>query len=69
VVLDQNASPLLEMKSAYTTTLMEALFNLMVLGEDRAVAATIVAGNIRYQRSAGSESVTSFQPLTHKQGA
>lgn len=69
VVLDQNASPLLEMKSAYTTTLMEALFNLMVLGDDRAVAATIVAGNIRYQRSASSAPDTSSQPLTHKQGA
>ena len=40
VVLDQQAAPLTAMKQDHTGTLAETLFNLMILGDDRAVAAT-----------------------------
>ncbi|MDO6822631.1 guanine deaminase [Marinobacter sp. 1_MG-2023] len=52
VVLDHRASPMLTMKEPFINNLSETLFNLMILGDDRAVAATIVAGQIRYQRPA-----------------
>jgi guanine deaminase len=58
VVLDQNASPALNMKQAYTHTLAETLFNLMILGDDRAIAATAVAGEVRYRRSGGTIATT-----------
>ena len=50
VVLDQGATPALDMKQAYTHTLAETLFSLMILGDDRAIAATAVAGEVRYRR-------------------
>ncbi|SET08732.1 guanine deaminase [Marinobacter segnicrescens] len=50
VVLDEGTSPALTMKQPYSHTLAETLFNLMILGDDRAIAATVVAGEIRYQR-------------------
>lgn len=50
VALDQGATPALDMKQAYTHTLAETLFSLMILGDDRAIAATVVAGEVRYRR-------------------
>ena len=44
VVLDPRATPLLARRSAACTTLEERLFVLMMLGDDRAVAATYVMG-------------------------
>ena len=44
VVLDPQATPLLARRSAACTTLAERLFVLMMLGDDRAVAATHVLG-------------------------
>ncbi|GGY73222.1 guanine deaminase [Marinobacter zhanjiangensis] len=58
VVLDQNASPALNMKQAHSHTLAETLFNLMILGDDRAIAATAVAGEVRYRRPDGATGTT-----------
>lgn len=58
VVLDQNASPALNMKQAHSHTLAETLFNLMILGDDRAIAATAVAGEVRYRRPDGATATT-----------
>ena len=45
VVLDAQATPLLARRMANATTLSERLFVLMMLGDDRAVAATHVLGD------------------------
>ncbi len=50
VVLDPRATPLLERRSAACATLEERLFVLMMLGDDRAVAATWVMGTPAWQR-------------------
>jgi guanine deaminase len=44
VVLDPAATPLLARRSACCKTLAERLFVLMMLGDDRAVAATYLLG-------------------------
>jgi guanine deaminase len=44
IALDPAATPLLAHRTALTRTLEEKLFALMVLGDDRAVAATWVLG-------------------------
>ena len=50
VVLDPRATPLLARRSAACATLEERLFALMVLGDDRAVAATHVMGTPAWRR-------------------
>ena len=50
VVLDPAATPLLARRSATARTLAERLFVLMLLGDDRAVAATHVLGERVWQR-------------------
>lgn len=55
VVLDPTSSPVLQLKQQLAQNPTEQLFNLMVLGDDRAVAATYVAGQCRYRRRAPSE--------------
>ncbi|MBQ0748366.1 MAG: guanine deaminase [Marinobacter sp.] len=67
VVLDHHASPMLSMKEPYINNLSETLFNLMILGDDRAVAATVVAGKVRHQRPAIPQSEASL-PLSPMQG-
>lgn len=52
VVLDPQATPLLARRSAACATLEERLFVLMMLGDDRAVAATHVLGEPAWQGSA-----------------
>jgi guanine deaminase len=68
VVLDQTASPAFRMKQAHNQTLAETLFNLMILGDDRAIAATAVAGEVRYLRPV-SDTVTFPAFTTPNQGA
>ncbi|QSP95366.1 guanine deaminase [Marinobacter salinisoli] len=60
IVLDHRASPLLAMKEPYSRTLLETLFDLMILGDDRAIAATATGGILRYRRATASlgESLT-----------
>ncbi|CAI08767.1 Guanine deaminase [Aromatoleum aromaticum EbN1] len=50
VVLDPAATPLLARRTAVATTLAERLFALMLLGDDRAVAATWVMGEPAWRR-------------------
>jgi len=73
IVLDRQASPQLAMKQAHSRTLVEHLFNLMILGDDRAIAATAVAGEIRYRKPTGThpvqEAVTSPKSACPTQGA
>lgn len=56
LVLDMNQSPMLDMKRPFCQSLQETLFSLMMLGDDRAVAATFVSGELQHQRSAHSPS-------------
>ena len=46
VVLNPSATPLLERKTAIASSLAELLFSLLVLGDDRAVERTVVAGAV-----------------------
>ncbi|MFT3973999.1 MAG: guanine deaminase [Amaricoccus sp.] len=50
VVLDPGATPILGFRSRFARDLMERLFVLMILGDDRAVRATWVAGRPVYDR-------------------
>jgi guanine deaminase len=52
VVLDPNATPLLALRNARAESTQDMLFALMMLGDDRAVQATYLAGKSAYQRSA-----------------
>jgi len=49
-VLDLKATPLLSYRTGYAESLEELLFVLMMLGDDRAVRATYVAGERVYER-------------------
>ncbi|GAC56675.1 guanine deaminase [Gordonia hirsuta DSM 44140 = NBRC 16056] len=51
VVLDPAATPLLAYRTSRAQTTEEVLFALTVLGDDRAVAATYVAGALAHTRS------------------
>lgn len=57
IVLDTNATPLLARRMA-GASLHDRLFGLQVLGDDRAVARTYVAGDLAWARSAST--------LTHR---
>ena len=50
VVLDPHATPLLSFRAARSRSLEETLFLLMTLGDDRAVRATYVAGELAHSR-------------------
>lgn len=51
VVLDFDATPLLARRSSESPTLEDSLFALMMLGDDRAVRATYVAGRLAHERN------------------
>ena len=50
VVLDPSATPLMARRMAHAEDLVETLLVLMMLGDDRAVAATYVKGEARWRR-------------------
>ncbi|MCL2645213.1 MAG: guanine deaminase, partial [Betaproteobacteria bacterium] len=52
IVLDPCCTPLIEARMSHATTLTERLFILMMLGDDRSVAATYVLGEPAFQRDA-----------------
>lgn len=52
VVLDPCATPLMQRRISQSTTIEEKVFVLTTLGDDRAVAATYVAGALAYRRAA-----------------
>jgi guanine deaminase len=51
VVLDPAATPLLERRTQNASTLEERLFALIMLGDDRCVAETYIAGERRHARA------------------
>lgn len=59
VVLDYKATPLLEYRTRHAKDLNEILFVLMMLGDDRAVRATYVAGENIYSQ-AGNDAGEQF---------
>jgi len=50
IVLDLQATPLLERRTAKTSSLEELLFALAMLGDDRSIWATYAAGRLVHQR-------------------
>ena len=52
VVIDPNATPLIARRMAAATSLSERLFVLMMLGDDRCVAATHILGECAFDASA-----------------
>lgn len=50
VILDKKATPLLAVRSEFCKDIAEQLFVLMILGDDRAIKATYVAGEKVYSR-------------------
>jgi len=54
-LLDPKATPLLAFRSGYCKDIVEQLFVLMTLGDDRAVRATYVAGEPVYDRERAGE--------------
>ena len=52
IVLDPRATPLLALRSERAESIEDVLFALMMLGDDRAVRATYVAGELAHQRGA-----------------
>lgn len=51
VVIDPNCTPLLASKNMRAKSLEDVLFNLSILGDDRAILATYVAGCLRHQQA------------------
>jgi guanine deaminase len=50
IVIDLKSTPLMARKQSKCKTLDEALFSLMILGDDRAISETYVAGEKIYQK-------------------
>ncbi len=50
VVLDPKATPVLASRQEVSSSLEDVLFSLMILGDDRAVRATYVAGRKVHER-------------------
>jgi guanine deaminase len=50
VVLDPNATPLLSLRHARSESVEDTLFAIMMLGDDRAVRATYIAGKCAHAR-------------------
>ena len=50
VVLDPMATPLMQRRMEHATTFEERLFAMMMLGDDRTIAATYVMGECAYTR-------------------
>jgi len=51
-VLDLAATPLIKRRLAHANTFEQMLFALMILGDDRAVQKTYVAGKLAHNRDA-----------------
>ena len=54
VVVDPRATPLLKLRADVAESLDELLFALMICADDRAIAATYVAGELVHQREAAA---------------
>jgi guanine deaminase len=51
VVLDLKSTPIIEYRMRYCNDIEEALFIQMTMGDDRAILATYIAGELAYTRS------------------
>jgi guanine deaminase len=49
-VLDFNCTPLMKLKQSKSRTLKEKLFSMIILGDDRAVKATYINGQLAHDR-------------------
>lgn len=56
IVLDMRSTPIISYRMDHAKDFTEALFIQMTMGDDRAVQATYVAGNLLYERPAQNES-------------
>jgi guanine deaminase len=54
IVLDLHSTPIIDYRMKYCRNLEELLFIQLVLGDDRAIRATYVAGQLRHERDAAS---------------
>ena len=54
VVIDMGATELLERRMTQTKSFEEQLFVLMMLGDDRVIEQTVIAGVSRYHKSASA---------------
>ena len=52
VVLDAEATPALRLRTQRAENIKELLFALMIMGDDRAVRATYIAGMLAHDRDA-----------------
>jgi guanine deaminase len=57
IVMDLKSTPLIELRLRHCESLEEALFVQMTLGDDRAIAATYVAGTLVHERGGNSGQV------------
>lgn len=55
VVLNMKSTPIIEYRMKFVRDIMEALFVQMVMGDDRAVQATYVAGELRHSRDGAGQ--------------
>ncbi|MET0658767.1 MAG: guanine deaminase [Steroidobacteraceae bacterium] len=55
IVLDLKSTPLIEHRLRYCNDIHEVLFIQMTLGDDRAVLATYIAGELSHQRAAATD--------------
>jgi guanine deaminase len=55
IVLDMRSTPIIRYRMDHAKDFNEALFIQMTMGDDRAVQATYVAGNLLYERTGQSE--------------
>ena len=51
VVLNMKSTPIIDYRMQFVDDINEALFIQMTLGDDRAVQATYVAGQLQYENS------------------
>ena len=51
IVLDYQATPLIDRRIKSTKTIEEKLFVLMMLGDDRAISATHISGDCIYTKA------------------
>ena len=50
VVLDLKSTPLIDYRMQLTDTIEDALSVQMIMGDDRAIRATYIAGEVAYRR-------------------
>jgi guanine deaminase len=49
-IIDLKSTPIIDYRMQFADSLEETLFVLMTMGDDRAIRATYIAGDLAYQR-------------------